>query len=615
MSAWESVLKLSFTSRSCLTLLWLLIACSVNAQEIRILSEAVVKPPRDRWYPWYEIEADPADSRKLIVCGSEWRTNENALYGFVSASSDGGQSWQTALEDHNSDWVSEPSCAMGISGQAYFVSEAAEVVDAMPHPERGVTRIYSSNDAGRHWREAARTGWADYSASVIDTANPERARLYTFFNNVDWTNSTAPTTVGLMTYRQGPSGVRRPILSPGMASYGYQGSFPRKAIILKDGSVLAVYRGTLKGTKGPELEIGTVRLDKNHNMLLDPVPAVHATIRREESCFIDDAEAYDRSRNRLYIAYHKFIDGKCRFMMTASYDEGRTWAEAWGITEPDSFSRSYHDPVMAFNREGILGLLWRDTLSSDCWYFAASITEGRNLASVQPLSSVCSHSPDANSVPADAFIETVIRQQPTGSQMGSGASVRIVDHGNGVFENASALAVTADGIFHPVWVQSENGHGELRTASLAVGASHSTSRVGQRIEKNAVRAVTDKLAVLFGGAQHYDARTGRLIVTLAIENRSHESLYGPISIKVLSLTSELGDVEILNSNNGISGSGAIWKIQPAYDDVLKPYSKTLPFQLSFRIKPKTSGWPSSFNLVSLQLEILGAIQERSPLRE
>lgn len=606
---------MSFISRSRLILLSLLIACSVHAQEIRILSQAVVKPPRDRWYPWYQIEADPADSRKLIVCGSEWRTNENALYGFVSSSSDGGRSWQTALEDHNSNWVSEPSCAMGIRGQAYFVSEAAEVVYAIPRPEPGVTRIYSSTDAGRHWYVAARTQWADYSASVTDTANPPGARLYTFFNNVDWKNSAAPTTVGLLIYRKGRSGVRRPILSPGMASYGYQGSFPRKAIILKDGTVLAIYRGTLKGTNGPELEIGTIRLDKKHDMLLDPIPAVHVTIRREESCFIDDAEAYDRQHDRLYIAYHKFVDGKCKFMMTASYDEGRTWAEPWGITEPDSFSRSYHNPVIAVNREGVLGLLWRDTLSSDCWYFSASITEGRNFTSAQPLSSACSRSPDANSVPADAFIETVIRQQPTGSEMRSGATVRIVNHRDGVFENASALAITADGTFHPVWVQSENRHGELRTASVTVGASHSTSRVGRRIDENTLGPVTGKIAVLFGGSQQYDACSGRLIVTLAIENRSHDSLYGPLSIKVLSLTSELGDVEILNSNNGNSGAGAIWKIQPAYDDVLKPYSKTLPFQLSFRIKPKTSEWPSSFNVVSLKLEILGAIQERSRLRE
>ena len=92
---------------------------------------------RGGWYPWYQVAADPTDPERLIVCGSKWDAKDNALYGFVFSSLDGGQSWHTALEDKNSTWVSEQSCAFGVNGKAYFVSEASKVIDGSPHHDVG----------------------------------------------------------------------------------------------------------------------------------------------------------------------------------------------------------------------------------------------------------------------------------------------------------------------------------------------------------------------------------------------------------------------------------------------------------------------------------------------
>src|SRR5580698_357723 len=85
---------------------------SITAAPIEIRSRVKISPTEGGWYPWYEAVADPADSSKLIVCGSRWDARDNALYGFVRSSSDGGMTWHTALEDKSSAWVSEQSCAM-----------------------------------------------------------------------------------------------------------------------------------------------------------------------------------------------------------------------------------------------------------------------------------------------------------------------------------------------------------------------------------------------------------------------------------------------------------------------------------------------------------------------
>src|ERR1051326_1868364 len=42
------------------------------------------------WTPWYEVRIDPEDSSKLVLCGSKWDAGDNASYGFVYFSSDGG---------------------------------------------------------------------------------------------------------------------------------------------------------------------------------------------------------------------------------------------------------------------------------------------------------------------------------------------------------------------------------------------------------------------------------------------------------------------------------------------------------------------------------------------
>src|SRR6267378_1217878 len=72
------------------------------AQEIKVSSNVVANPPGGGWHPLYEIHADPENGSNLIICGAKWNAKDNASYGFVYSSSDGGKTWHQALEDKNS---------------------------------------------------------------------------------------------------------------------------------------------------------------------------------------------------------------------------------------------------------------------------------------------------------------------------------------------------------------------------------------------------------------------------------------------------------------------------------------------------------------------------------
>ena len=182
---------------SFLAVLTMLTVSSSFAQDAYIEYTSEASPKNGGWFPWYELASDPGNPHNLIACGSRWDAQDNAFYGFVYSTVDGGKTWHTALEDKNSTWVTEQSCAFGVQGEAYFVSEASNVIEGQPHHDVGTTRIFVSHDAGRGWTEGAKSNWADYSASIVETqAGPNQNRLYTFYNDVYSTNSEPGNQVG-----------------------------------------------------------------------------------------------------------------------------------------------------------------------------------------------------------------------------------------------------------------------------------------------------------------------------------------------------------------------------------------------------------------------------------
>jgi hypothetical protein len=600
-----------------------LLASDVLAQEIRLESKVKVSPPTGGWYPWYEMEADPSDPNNLIACGSRWDVKDNAFYGFVYSSSDGGNTWRTALEDRNSTWVSEQSCAFGVNGRAYFVSEAAHIIDGKPSmDDLGVTRVFVSNDAGRTWAEAAKTHWADYSTSVVDTRpGPDQNRLYSFFNYLPLNTGDAikdlengnGERVALITYKDGDESIGGPIVSLNMGGLRYQGSFPDKAFLLKDGSLMSLYLASRKTEVGRERILGAVRTNRNRSAIF-PRMVVHrwTAAQDEGGCPFRYAAAYNPSEDRIYVVYRAPQDQECRFWLTTSADGGKTWSTAEGIRQPRTMSHNFDSPAMSFNREGTLGLIWREGPVSDCWYFSASWDEGKTFNPPEPLSQCL----DERTAPltessaslrvAGSVMSASDRSAPVSADRRAVQVLTVIDSRNHAWRNISSLTATSDGVFHPLWIEIGNGEGQLRTAAVIARLSRLKQSPPAPLQEKDACDISRDVVLLPGGAQHYDISSGTLSVDIVLKSKSEEAITPHVVIKVLKLSSQLGRLEIANADNGASGAGAVWDLSKVLPDgVLRPGATSEPFPLLFRVSNNDAP-QGELVVVSMQFQVLAS---------
>ena len=585
---------------------------------IAISSRVEVSPFSGGYYPWYQIAADPQDPHKLIVCGSMWNAKDNALYGFVYSSADGGESWRIAIEDKNSTWVSEQSCAFGINAKAYFVSEASKVIDGELHHFLGRTRVFVSNDAGQSWIEAAETNWADASSSVVDTnPGPDQNRLYTFFNYQPYTsdhdaiaNSNGTGSgLGLLTFIDGNKEINGPIVSERISA-GQRYAMPESgAFLLKNGKLITLYY-TLSSVGGTtDNIIASVQTDPRRLSMSRPTLAASVQTGPEDPCSWRSlfASAYDSSRDRVYLAYR---DERCHYALARSDDGGTTWSKRREIPQPDTISHDYFAPAMAVDRDGTLGLVWRDNVVSDCWYFSASFDGGETFTSALALSE-CARPSTVSPVKSGAFLNsTDIISDTSRPESTRSLGLTVVNYQNTVWGNNRALIASSDGAFHAVWIELGNGEGQLRTATVTVGTSSQSKLVTPTFDEGKTSDITQQVKILYGGDQRYDISSGMLSIRVVLKNRSSQIIRAPIFLKAETLTSEAFRIEVANSNNGLSGLGAIWDLSPAIPQgvlnsgaVSKPY--LLQFHVQFRTTPTQSGFAEE--LLSMRLKAFSSI--------
>jgi hypothetical protein len=589
---------------SCLLLVVTILTASRSfGQAAHIEYSGEASPKTGGWFPWYQLASDPTNPNNLIACGSRWDAKDNAFYGFVYSTTDGGRSWRTALEDKNSTWVTEQSCAFGIRGEAYFVSEASSVIEGKPHHDVGTTRIFLSHDAGRVWTEAARSGWADYSASVVESqAGPYQNRLYTFYNDTYFVSSGAgnklasgSTRISAVSFREDDAKVREPI---SFSKSRYQGSYPQQAFVLKDGSLLALYSASLK-SKGRKYElIGAARSNHDLSEFSDTV-LTRVPTQEMRGCYLSDfAATYDPSGDRLFVAYPKFDKGECRLILTVSLSSGKHWTTGRILPRPRTKSRTFFSPAMALGGDGMLGLLWRDEPVSDCWYFSASLDSGRRFGQPTPLAR-CSQQRTEYLTDFSASLRTdtspVEHHLPT-----SALSVRMVDSRNHTWRNIGALTATSDGLFHAAWIETGQGKGELRTAAISIPQPSTASVPG-------VVDVTEDLSLLYGGDQYYDRDRNTVTVQITLKNHGRMALKSPLSLVALELDSGLGNLAVANSSNGIAEKGAAWDVSDTLPNgILEPGAATKPFPLIFSISQRVAP-AGEVELFSLQLKAMSGV--------
>jgi hypothetical protein len=620
------MLRVNKTMEIAAVCVWCAVIVSVfssQAQQVDIRSKATSGLG---WHPQYEIHIDPENSDNMIVCGIEFDAKDNAFYDYVSYSSDQGKTWDVALQPKNSTFESEESCAYGVHGVAYLVTSASKVIEDEAHHEQGTTRIYVSHDSGKTWALGVKTGWNDWSTSVVDTApGPNQNRLYAFFNgNLFYqslgrddpgeaqmkTNNNTGSYLAMITYKDGDSQVGGPVFVTALAAEKYTrgGSFPGAAMVLKDGAVLTLNSTKHRTDKNvAEYMIQAIRTTPDRTGLDKPVKVVSSLDTPADdnasgvtcsSYFLDSAATYDSVHDTVYFAFGQVNKKMCQLMLTNSTDGGKTWSMPQVIrASAADGDQEFGNPAIAINKDGLIAMMWQKTYRTGCWMFATSTDDGKTLSRATQIGTCAAAETKPSELSSNYLWDSFFQADPHSPDPIERINLR--NTREAVWRNEDSIAVTPDGAFHPVWSDAGNGDGELRTAEIHVTPV-------EALITNATEGLTDvttRVAVLYGGNQSYDPKTKIITLDTVIKNNSDQPLSGPFKLTVPGLYKDFGFGEIANSDNKVAGGGAVWDISSSVGPTLAPGATSKPFALKFRYTADEDTPRDSDDILGLRVKV------------
>jgi hypothetical protein len=586
-------------------MLTILLSSSVSEAQQRTVETELIAVAGG-WHPWYQLKADPEDASNLIICGTRRDVRENAFLGFVYASSDGGRTWSRALEDRNSAWVTEQSCAFGSGHKAYFVSEAANVIDGEPQ-RQGTTRLFVSSDAGQHWTETLHTGWADWSSSAVSRVT---GNLLTFFNYADTGDQTKNwgSSIGLIVFSPDGKGVSGPFADRRMKKLAYHIATPSDALALSDGTVIALYMGTKDAPSGQVMDLGVVRVEPSPSP--SPTFSVIASSdpQSKKGCLHDHSFAYDEERKRLFAVYGEDIGNACRLMLTTSLDGGKTWSRGVPVTLPQGENgKWWFFPSIAVGADGNLGLLWthiaRGGPASGKWFFSTVAASGLAEPPVELYAERWT-----TGVINDALWSQFYEPgsyQPESDSLAPTVALQIRTVAGRVWRSSESLLASGNRL-HAVFLVLEKDHDELFSVLLRSSTGEAKTKDPSPSPSSPDVDVTNQVKLLYGGPQSFDNKTGILSLGVRLANRGDTPILTPIRLQVKTVGSKVGKVTILNADNGLDGPGAIWDLSQsvAGDQILPDATTHFTFTLLFHIDLEDHGSDYGLDLLDLSAKVL-----------
>jgi hypothetical protein len=554
----------------------------------------------DGWHPWYELKIDPDDAMRWIVCGSKWDSQANSLVGVVYVTSDFGVTWRLALEDRNSSWVSEQSCAFGRNHKAYFISEASRVIDGRAHHDLGTTRVYASTDGGDSWLETATTAWADHATSAVNRISGEFHTLY-----------NARHVLGMLVFSEDGRALTGPVFEPTTRERAYGANYPHDAIGLASGSIVALVWSMASNNKEGDLRL--VRTAPSSPLNLMSTVISHTTLDKDCPGFDHGSLAYDAPRNRLFVLYG---DGCTRRRLTLAWsdDEGATWSH--GVPLVVAKNREVVEPSLVVSAQGVLGILWEEGLPpSGRWLFA----EIRDRETILPPT-ILSQGSNKLNLSNDALLWSARQEEEKEQEVADnntrpkgalgiqrGIALKISSGVNEIWR-ISGAAVVDRGIA-VIWPTNNKAGMRLQSAVLGSEPSANGLMCERKVESGPGERqvdVTDKAILLYGGTQQIDQQTATLKTCVVLGNRSDREWRPPMVLQASGIESSVGTISILNALNGLKGVGAIWDLgQSVPGGGLSPGTNSHPFCLLFHLEiPRGNTLPAdAIDIMKLRLKV------------
>lgn len=574
--------------------------------------------------PHYELllAADPGNPDRLLGGSMVWSEEKNKFLLVAYASFDGGRTWTPTLTVDEKETFQDPVPAYGPDGAAYFAGFGDTAGGEFE------MLLYRSKDAGKSWLPPVKVEAMDREyISVDDTGGKYDGRVYIHgtrgIGKIDGGGysgvTIARSTDGGATF---VSQVK-PVSAEDQQVYGMGNS-----VVLSDGTLVVLF-GVLRNvdrtdpnfllnnpTKPTAWLKVLVSRDGGETFPRASTVGDYYIARRIEVGFLPYL-AGDRShgifRDRLYAAWADLRSGRSEILFASSADKGNTWSKPIVVNDDrpplDAAKGPDHlMPVVAVNRDGVVGVMWydrRDISDNLGWRtrFSVSLDGGETFQpSVAVSEAPFSHRKDDKWLIASRSSRGGDPGFRRGGALKLEAGVHGFYFGGG---HTAGLAADANGLFHPFWVDNRTGIAQVWTTDVKVASK--AYRNGSA-ELESLDDISDKVYLKYSNMR-FDRAKNILYMDAQIENTSQDAVTGPVKVRLLSLTSQIGVPKLLGAENGQSSAGAVLDFTSLIKDGgLAPKQLTAVKRLEFTVSDLRPLRPSKdfmVRLVNLEAKVLG----------
>jgi hypothetical protein len=554
-------------------------------------------------------DANPRDPKHLVACSMVSIRPVSDSRSLLFSSFDGGNTWTEGVRSEKTGF--DPDCWVGKDGTTYMLSGMND---------SGVVYVWRSSDgksfgkptlipnvADRPWLAVDRSPSSPHSGNVY--------MLYTTFPKTIDRGGKHVTILNLVTSRDAGATFSSPInvlqTNPDTIDL-----ILARPVVLSNGTVVFVY----SRRAGGELNRLRPKRDGSLELLMtsdggrtfsapihiaDEWAAQTIHTRTLMAVAVDPGSPY--FKDRIYVAWGDFRSGRSEIMLSYSADSGKTWSKPRVVSD-DRPAQKLEDgpdnalPVLAVNKDGVVGVQWYDRRNSrnNVDYevrFSASLDGGETWAP---------------SVVVSEYPHTYERAEmndiwPDATPAGKSASGEItISLSNSLWTtggHTAGLSASADGAFHPTWIDNHTKYQQVYTAPITVSgqvAPHGSTALAT------LRDLTQKTTIEISGAM-YNQETRTLRVAVQLKNISSDTLRGPFKLRLTSLRSATGVLRLTNADNKEPGPGALLDFS---ETTLLPNAMTQKRSLVFTLSEvrrtgSEGGWRS---LLDAQGRVLGARQ-------
>jgi hypothetical protein len=542
------------------------------------------------------VSAAPDDPDRLIACLEEDDSAHASRHVVAYVSLDGGNTWMTTLDDRESDWVSEASCAAGSNGSAYVGAGVSNPQrgDPLPH---GTTEIFRSFDEGLHWSPPQRLPFVDWT-NLAST----REKVYLFGHLLaegigdhgigNWRNKTRPLFVS----RDKGETFSLPLFPSDQANNAYRLGYPMGSIVTDDGNVLALYMQSLaqQPTDHPKAGYAIYQVTEKAFEKISEVSVPQEMEYVEAFAVQLAADLSARHRGRLYLAFSGMAAGRAAMALAISDDLGKKWNTRIvfrGGEVPPPALRADLSPLagIAVNRDGVVGVEWMP--SNGCPLFAVSADGGDSFSKLGTLGNCSEREPAslrglaaAKSLFALSFVNT---KRGTSEAGAPGFSFRV----DPSMVWSTQLVADAAGRFHVFWPERQfDGSAAILTSVVSTTPASERTVSLDRMENLSARTVIQVLE------NRFDPLSATLGADVVAKNAGTEAIPYPAFLEAYRDSSDCGRVAYLNSQTVSSTGRPVYLVpSPPHTDFLRPGEASLPVHLQIHIDGCQSIQPSLFD--------------------